>query len=120
MKTHLKSVFLVLVCTFLGAVAQVLFKFGSNKLLHDGIQGIITNYWIYSGYFCYFLSSILLIIALKNGELSVLYPIIAMTYIWVSLLSPMFFQTDDFSILKFIGLFFIFFGVTSIGVGSKI
>jgi drug/metabolite transporter (DMT)-like permease len=57
-------------------------------------------------------------VALRNGQLSVLYPIIALTYVWVTIISPMFFG-DTVNIYKIAGVFFIVFGVSFIGAGSR-
>lgn len=118
-RTEPLSIFFVLCCTFLGATAQILFKMGSNYLQQSGIIGILSNYWLIGGYACYAVSTLLLIIALKKGELSVLYPIIATTYVWVTFLSPMFFHTDSINILKLGGVFCIVAGVTTLGFAGN-
>ena len=60
----------------------------------------------------------LLIIAFKGGEVSVLYPIIATSYVWVSLLS-MKFLDEKINIFKWIGISIIIAGIILIGYGSK-
>jgi len=60
----------------------------------------------------------LLVLALRNGQLSVLYPIIALTYVWVAILSPMFFD-DVLNAPKIAGVAFIVAGVSFIGFGSR-
>ena len=47
-------------------------------------------------------NALLLILALRDGELSMLYPIIALTYVWVNLLSMYFFH-DQINLLKSAG-----------------
>ena len=49
---------------------------------------------------------------------SVLYPIIALTYVWVTILSPMFFN-DVINAYKVIGVGLIVVGVSFIGLGSR-
>jgi multidrug transporter EmrE-like cation transporter len=61
---------------------------------------------------------VLLVMALRRGHLSVLYPIIALTYVWVTILSPMFFY-DPVNAFKVIGVGLIVTGVSLIGVGSR-
>ena len=39
------------------------------------------------GYCLYGLGAVLFTIALRDGELSVLYPVISLTYVWVAILS---------------------------------
>ena len=48
---------------------------------------ILTNLQLLIGYALYGINTLLLVLALREGELSMLYPIIALTYVWVILLS---------------------------------
>ena len=48
---------------------------------------MITNYPLVAGYTLYGINTLMLVLALREGELSMLYPIIALTYVWVTLLS---------------------------------
>jgi len=50
-------------------------------------MGMATNLPLLSGLVLYGLSTVLLVLALKDGELSLLYPVIALTYVWVTVLS---------------------------------
>ena len=70
------------------------------------------------GYVCLGLMTILVVLPLRRGQLSVLYPIIALTYVWVTILSPRFFE-DVMKAPKIIGLVLIIAGVSSIGAGSR-
>ena len=117
-RTKISSIVLVLCCTVLGSAAQILQKMGSQYLSLYGYASLLSNYWLLGGYVCLAGSTLLLIIALKNGDLSVLYPIIATTYIWVILLSPVFFSTDSVNGLKLCGVACIVIGVTTIGYGA--
>jgi len=49
--------------------------------------GIITNPLLFLGYALYGVNTLLMAAALKGRELSLLFPIIALTYVWVSILS---------------------------------
>ena len=66
----------------------------------------------------YGLGALLLIIGLKGGELTVLYPIIATGYIWVCIYSVYFFG-EIMSALKWLGVFSIIVGIAMIGYGSN-
>ena len=91
MNTQYKSIVLVLICTLFTSVAQAFYKAGANKLVYT-FQGLITNYQIIIGLVLYAIGSIILIKALKGADLSVLYPIIATSYIWVTILSGIVFN----------------------------
>jgi len=49
----------------------------------------------------------------------VLYPIIALTYVWVTILSPIYFRDDHLNSFKVAGVSLIVLGVSLIGVGSR-
>ena len=105
---------IVFLCTFITAFAQITLKLGVKSSLP-----LISNYYIIGGLFLYLAGAGLLLFALRYGELSVLYPIFATSYIWVSLLSPRFFETDFMNIYKWAGIFIIISGVYLIGKGAK-
>jgi uncharacterized membrane protein len=62
--------------------------------------------------------TVMIVVAFKDGELSVLYPIISLSYIWVAALSYLVFH-DSFNTPKVIGLVLILCGVAVIGRGAK-
>jgi len=107
----------MLVTTLLTSAAQLSWKFGSNNFV-PGIINIITNYGIILGFALYGLAAVLLIISLKGGELSVLYPIIATSFIWVNIFSPIFFE-DKMNLFKWLGVLIIVIGVYFVGLGGK-
>ena len=67
----------MLICTVFTAVGQILLKKGTNLLIFD-IVSILTNFSLLLGVFFYALGAVLLIYALRYGELNVLYPIISL------------------------------------------
>jgi drug/metabolite transporter (DMT)-like permease len=116
--TSFRSIGLVLLCTVIGAAAQIFLRYGAHHLTGMGMGGILTNWPLLAGYVCLGINTLLLILALRNGQLSVLYPIIALTYVWVTILSPIFFA-DTVNSYKMAGVFFIVLGVSFIGAGSR-
>ena len=78
---------------------------------------LIHNYNVLIGAFLYGIGTILFIPALKHGELSVLYPFVSTSYIWVSILS-MSFLGEKMNREKWLGIALIIVGVTLIGLGS--
>jgi len=117
--TPAKSIALVLLCTVIGAAAQILLRMGAEFIgSGEGIVSLLTNWPLMGGYVCLGANTLLLVIALREGQLSVLYPIIALTYVWVAVLSPMFFP-DSLNAFKVIGIFLVVGGVSLIGAGSR-
>ena len=117
MATELIAVILVLLVAFIGAIASLFFKLGSAKLSKNLIK-IIKNKEIIIALSLYIITIPIYVIALKKGDLSLLYPVISTTYIWVSLLS-MYFLKEKMNKYKWLGIFLIISGVILIGVGSK-
>lgn len=115
-KTALWAMALVFFFTFLTSTAQLFYKLGADKLKFD-IFALITNYPLIIGAMLYVISAILLMVALRGGELSVLYPIVSLSYVWVSLLS-IFFLHEQMNPWKWAGVCVIIIGVSYIGLGS--
>ncbi len=116
-KTALWAIFLIAFTTLLTSAGQIFFKFGANRLEFN-IFSILTNYFLFIGLFIYVIAAVLVVISLKYGELSILYPIISLSYVWVSFLSIYFFY-ETMGTVKWFGIIAILFGVSFIGVGSK-
>jgi len=105
-------IILVLICAILGASGQIFFKLAS-KDVSVNIFDWITNYKFIIGATLYALSAVLFVVALKFGELSILYPIIATSYIWVTIFA-IFILGESFSITKVIGTILILLGIAVI------
>jgi multidrug transporter EmrE-like cation transporter len=116
--TRNQSVFLVFVCTVLGAAAQILMKIGSTHMDHFDVLKVLTNLPLFTGYALYGINTVLLMFALRDGELSKLYPIIALTYVWVTVLSVYFFH-ESITFWKGVGIAVIVAGVSVLGGATK-
>lgn len=117
MTTKLWSILLVLFTTLLTSSAQILWKIGSKNLTFD-ILSILSNYYLIGGILLYVVGGILIIVSFRGGEVSVLYPIIATSYIWVSILSVIFLG-EAMNIFKWMGVMTIIAGIAFIGYGSR-
>ena len=117
MKTKLWAIGLIVLTTLLTSSAQLLYKKGSETLEFN-LFAILTNYSLLLGLLLYIIGAFLLIIALKGGDLSVLYPIIATSYIWVGIFSYLLFD-EPLNYLRWLGIITIFFGVIFVGIGGK-
>ncbi|HYP05894.1 MAG TPA: EamA family transporter [Bryobacteraceae bacterium] len=112
------SVLLVFLCTVIGAAAQILLKMGANQLSSSNPVKMLLNPWVFSGYALYGISTGLLILALRKGQLSVLYPVIALTYVWVTILSIAIFK-ESLNPYKVVGLSVVVAGVAVLGRDSN-
>ena len=115
--SHWKGVLLVFSCTVLGALAQLLIKKGTLTIGPD-LMSIVTNVWLIVGYSIYGVNTLLMVLALKDGEMSMLYPIIALTYVWTTLLSYTVLGEPS-NAYKNIGIATIVIGVAVMGLGGK-
>ena len=109
---------LVFCCTILGAAAQVLLKIGLSHPVQAGWTGYLTSLPLVAGYCLYGLNTVLLVFALRDGELSILYPIIALTYVWVTILSVVFFH-ETMNFFKLAGVAVVVIGVAVMGRGRS-
>jgi multidrug transporter EmrE-like cation transporter len=107
---------LVLVASLLGSVGAVFLKSGSQALKH-GFWNII-NPRLAAGVALFLASSYFFVMGIRQGELSVLYPMVSLGYIWTLFWSRMFFK-EPFTRTKFVGLFLILLGVFFVGYGSR-
>ncbi|MFC2134813.1 EamA/RhaT family transporter [Bacteroidota bacterium] len=115
-RTPLFAILLVVVCTFLTSFGQYFIKLGTAEI--SGTLISILNAPLIGGFVLYALGAVLLIIALKYGELSVLYPFIALSFVWVFLLSN-FMLHEAIILINWLGLVLIIFGVSFIGWGAN-
>jgi undecaprenyl phosphate-alpha-L-ara4N flippase subunit ArnE len=106
---RLIPIIVVAFCSILGATGQVFFKLGSENLKFN-LTALITNWHLIVGLFCYAIATILFVSMLKHGKLSILYPVIALSYCWVVILSRIFLH-EIFPSFKWIGISLIIIGV---------
>ena len=126
-----RAFLLVFSCTLIGALAQILVKQGTAQLgahvtLGDVAHhpnlfvsfclGVITNVKLFLGYCMYGVNTFLMALALKGRELSRLYPIIALTYVWVTILSLFVLPDEHLNFFRTIGIVFIVGGVSVLGL----
>jgi len=117
MATKAWAIGLMILTTAFTSFAQVFYKFGAAKLEFNFFS-LITNLPLIIGMALYILGAVIMIIAFKGGEVSVLYPVVATSYIWVSLLSVYFFG-EGLNLFRLGGIFVIIFGIVFISLGSK-
>jgi drug/metabolite transporter (DMT)-like permease len=122
--------------TILTSTAQILYKSGVNHIYDISLmlkQGYIISpgitigmmhiesialVLISSGLILYAIGAAIMIKSLKYGNVSTLYPIIATSYIWVSIASSAFFN-ETMNLWKWLGVAVIVLGVSIISYGSK-
>jgi drug/metabolite transporter (DMT)-like permease len=122
--THRQSLMLVFCCTLFGGVAQYLFKMSTKHAVMtvsgSGVNwmSVLTNYPLWIGLACYGIFTLLITVALRDGELSMLYPVISLTYIWVIFISVLMLH-EPLTVWKIAGVGLICSGVALLGMGGK-
>lgn len=116
MATELWAIGLVVLGSFLGSLGPIYLKKSSKDFCLNP-KKLIKNRNLIIGLIFYGIGTALFIPALRGGELSVLYPLVATTYVWVSLWSVKFLN-ERMNKYKWLGILIIIIGVTFIGIGS--
>jgi len=103
------AIIVVLFAAVLGAFGQLYFKLGSDTPSIK-IKDLLRNRYLIFGVVLYTIATVMGILALKEGELSVLYPLVATSYIWVTLLAKKVLK-EDINVYKWSGVVMIIVGV---------
>lgn len=118
MNTPIESILLVLLASFIGSFGAVFLKSGSGRLSSSSIFSLLFNWRLAIGIALFVFSSVFFIMAIKRGELSVLYPMVSLSYVWTMLWSRVFFG-EPFTKSKFLGLAMILVGICFLGFGTS-
>lgn len=113
--TSLFSILLVLVGCVAGAYGGILLKKGASRFRLT-LKGTIKNKNLVMGVIIYGLGTITYIIALRGAQLSVIYPLVSTTYIWIAIFSQKILG-EKMNALKWAGIVLILAGVSLIGFG---
>lgn len=109
MQPKVLAILLVLGCSVLAAVGQIFLKIGSSGVNSNPLSWL-TNTRLILGIGFYAISTILFVLALKLADVSILYPVIAASYIWVAILASIFLG-ENFSAMQWAGLVLILGGI---------
>ena len=111
----MKSMLLVFTASLVGSFGAVFLKKGAARL--DGSILSFLNGELFIGVSLFLGSSVFYALGIRGGQLSVLYPMVSLGYLWTLLWSRLFFN-EPLTALKFLGLGLILLGVCFVGMGS--
>jgi len=115
--TPFSSMAWIFLCGFVGSFGAVFLKAGAGRL-EMNVRSIATNWRLAAGIAAYLLSSIFFVLGMRRGELSVLYPLVALGYLWTVVWSRLFF-VEPLTKSKFIALGLIIAGMAMLALGSQ-
>lgn len=116
-KTPLSSIAWIMFGSFIGSFGALFLKIGSGHV-KGSLQSIASNWRLGLGVLLYLLSSVFYVIGVKNGELSVLYPMVSVGSIWTLIWSRIFLK-EPLTHLKFLAVGIILAGCALLGLGSR-
>jgi drug/metabolite transporter (DMT)-like permease len=103
--------------SFIGSIGAVFLKGGAERIERN-FRSLVTNWRLVAGVSAYLISSAFFVFGNKEGELSVLYPLVSLGNIWTLLWARMFFG-EEITRVKVGGLALILLGVALLGIGSS-
>jgi multidrug transporter EmrE-like cation transporter len=115
--TPVSSMALMLVSSFIGSFGAVFLKAGSQRLAWSW-KAVAGNWRLGAGVGAFLLSSVFFVLGMRRGELSILYPMVSLGYIWTLFWSRLFFG-EPLTRAKFVGLGMILAGIALLSLGSR-
>jgi len=117
-ETKTWAIGLVVLCTVFTAIGSLLLKKGADRLEFSSLQGILQGYLVLIGLTFYFVGFLLLMYSFKHGELSVLFPFVSLSFVWVVTLATIVLK-EKVTPLEILGVATIVAGVVMIGLSSR-
>jgi drug/metabolite transporter (DMT)-like permease len=90
-----------------------------RRAIEDGVAHTRYNWRLAAGVGAFLVSSVFFVMGVRHGELTVLYPMGSLGYIWTLVWSRIFFG-EPFTRSKFVGLGMILLGIACLGFGSRV
>jgi len=116
---------MILVNVMLATIGQLFLKSGMKSVdMARGVSALVSairaipNPMVMTGFILYGISSVLWLVILKRVPLSLAYPMISLSYVFVVLLSAAILR-ERITLLTAFGLVLICAGVTLIGIGMN-
>jgi drug/metabolite transporter (DMT)-like permease len=116
MNTPISSMAWVVLGSLIGSLGAVGLKAGTQHL-EMNLRSLFSNWRLGAGVAAYVLSSVFFVFGLRQGELSVLYPLVSLSYVWTVFWSKTFFG-ESITRAKIISLLLILIGVGLLGLGK--
>ena len=107
----------VILGAFVGSFGAVGLKSGAKRIERN-FTSLLTNWRLALGVAAYLVSAVFFVFGLRQGELSILYPMVSLGYLWTLFWSKLFFG-EPLTRPKLMGLGLILMGVALLGLGGR-
>jgi drug/metabolite transporter (DMT)-like permease len=101
----------------IGSLGAAGLKAGANQLQFN-VRGLLTNWKLALGLGLYLISTVFYVKGISRGEISVLFPLVSLGYVWTALWSKIFFG-ESMTRAKYVGLALILIGCVLLGLGKR-
>jgi drug/metabolite transporter (DMT)-like permease len=115
--TPASSIALVLGGSVIGSVGAAMLKSGA-LLVGRHLSSLILNWRLVLGVVIYMISSVFFVKGISNGELSVLFPMVSLSYICSMVWARLFFH-EELTSAKLGGVILILIGIVFLGLSNK-
>jgi drug/metabolite transporter (DMT)-like permease len=112
-----RALWMMIAFTVFASVGQTFMKTGADRFSQTSFVGLLRNTPLQIGLTLYLCGAVLAVLALRHGELSVLWPVISLSYVWVAILARILIH-ESMSPLKIAGIVVIIIGVAIMGRGA--
>lgn len=100
----------------IGSLGAVGLKAGANHLQFS-VRALLTNWKLGLGLGLYLISTVFYVKGISRGEISVLFPLVSLGYVWTAIWSRVFFG-ESMTRAKYAGLALILIGCVLLGIGK--
>jgi len=107
---------LVVTSAFIGSFGAVFLKAGAGRL-HRRLTSLLLNWRLAAGVMLYLLSSYFFVLGVREGQLTILYPLVSLGYILTFVWARLFFK-EPITPNKFIGLGMVVVGIVILQMGN--
>lgn len=116
MQTELWAISTAVLATAVAAAASLFLKWGAAET-RFALRGFHVSRWTLGSLLLYILATLVFLLALLGAQLSILLPITALEYVWITLLARRFLQ-EPIGRAKLAGVALVILGVLLVGLGS--
>lgn len=105
------------ITSILMSLSQIFWKLGAISTGH-GFVSVVTNIPLITGFVLYGFCAVLMVFSLRSGQLSTVYPVFALSFVFVNILAWLIFY-ESMNTSRWLGVFAVVLGITMIGLSKE-